>query len=122
MTPYGARVLEHFRWPRNHQPLAGATASADGSNPLCGDRLRMEILVRDDVVTDAAFTANACALCTAAASLLTERVRGLSVQAARSIPEDEVVAMLDTRVPEGRVACATLPLRTLRSALDPRPA
>ena len=117
MMPYGAIVLEHFRHPRNHQALPGATASAEGSNPLCGDRLRIEIRVQDDVVREAAFTANACALCTAAASLLTERVRGLSLVAAKSLAEDDAVALLETRVPEGRVACATLPLRTLHTAL-----
>lgn len=117
MTPYGATVLEHFRRPRNQQALPGATASAEGSNPLCGDRLRIEVRVEGDSLLEAAFTANACAICTAAASLLTERVRGLPVADVKAVGQDDVIAMLETRIPDARIACATLPLRTLQGAL-----
>jgi nitrogen fixation protein NifU and related proteins len=117
MTAYGSTVLEHYRRPRNHLPMPDATARADGSNPLCGDRIRMEIRVEDGVVRAAAFTANACAICTAAASLLTSRLGGQSVDAALALRDTEVVGWLDTNVPAARVQCATLPLRTLRAAL-----
>lgn len=119
MTPYGAVVLEHFRRPRNHLRLDAATASAEGTNPLCGDRLRIELRVAEGVVREAAFTANACALCTAAASLLTTRVTGRTVDDAGGITDGDVVGWLETEVPAARIACATLPLRTLRLALQP---
>lgn len=117
MTPYGSVVLEHFRRPRNHLPMPDATARADGSNPLCGDRVRIELRVEGDVVRSAAFTANACAICTAAASLLTSRLRDVPVDAALRFSDAEVVGWLEADVPPARVACATLPLRTLRTAL-----
>ena len=116
---YGSTVLEHYRRPRNHLPMPEATARADGSNPLCGDRVRIEVRIEEGVVRAAAFTANACAICTAAASLLTSRVGGISVDAALALGEAEVVGWLDADVPAARVSCATLPLRTLRSALGP---
>jgi len=117
MTPYGSVVLEHFRRPRNHQRLDDATASAEGTNPLCGDRLRIELRVEEGMVREAAFTANACAICTASASLLTTRVAGATLGDAGRISDADIVAWLETEVPPARLACATLPLRTLRLAL-----
>jgi nitrogen fixation protein NifU and related proteins len=86
-------------------------------NPLCGDRVRIELEVHDDRVRSAAFTANACAICTAAASLLTERLTSRSLADAAGVTEEDMLAALATDLPPARVACATLPLRALREAL-----
>jgi nitrogen fixation NifU-like protein len=116
--PYGATVLEHFRRPRNQRALEHPTTSREGFNPLCGDRVRIELEISDTLIRDAAFTANACAICTASASLLTERVRGQPADEARRLTDDEVLAALGTDVPAGRVQCAILPAQTLREALS----
>lgn len=115
--PYGATVLEHFRRPRNQRALERATAAREGHNPLCGDRVRIEVLIEDSVITAAAFTANACAICTASASLLTERVTGAAVADAGGIGDDEAIRALGAEVPAARRLCAVLPLRTLRELL-----
>lgn len=117
MSAYGATVLEHFRRPRNQRRLDAPTVAHEGYNPLCGDRVRVELAVDRDVISVAAFTANACAICTASASLLTERLTGLSVGDALGIAEDDAVAALGSDVPPGRRACATLPLTAMRQAL-----
>jgi nitrogen fixation NifU-like protein len=115
--PYGATVLEHFRRPRNQRTLEAPTVTREGYNPLCGDRVRIELAVDAGVIRAAAFTANACAICTASASLLTERVSGMSlVEAARQTDESSVAA-LGTSLPAGRLLCAVLPVRTLREAV-----
>jgi nitrogen fixation NifU-like protein len=124
-VPYGATVMEHFRRPRNHGRLPEADVAREGSNPLCGDRVRIELAVRDGRVADARFTANACAISVASASLLTERVRGLTLAAVGAIGDDEVVAALGSEIPQARRDCALLPLATMRTALvalsnDPR--
>jgi nitrogen fixation NifU-like protein len=116
--PYLALVVEHYRRPRNQRSLASPTHSYEGANPLCGDRLRMELQVRDGALVDAAFQASACAIATASASLLTERVRGAMVSEVTRLSDDEVVAALGAGVPAARRGCATLPLRVLRRALD----
>jgi len=115
--PYGATVLEHFRRPRNQRALEAPTATREGYNPLCGDRVRIELDVEGDTIRAAAFTANACAICTASASLLTERVSGLSLEQAAALTDAETVSALGTELPAGRLLCAILPLRTLREAL-----
>lgn len=115
--PYGATVLEHFRRPRNQRTLDEPTATREGLNPLCGDRVRIELLIEDAIIRDAAFTANACAICTASASLLTERVRGGSLREASTITDQDVLDALDAQLPPARLLCAILPVRTLREAI-----
>lgn len=118
MSVYGDLVLEHFRRPRNRHRLAVPDLSAEGANPLCGDRIRVEVrLDGDRRITEAAFTADACAFCVASASLLTEHVRGLASDVALGLDETAVLAWVG-EVPEARIACAVLPVTTLRRALS----
>jgi nitrogen fixation protein NifU and related proteins len=116
-APYGATIMEHFRRPRNHGPLPGADVVREGANPLCGDRIRIELALEGSQIREARFTANACAISVAAASLLTERVRGMSAAEVGEIADDEMVAALGGEIPAARRACAVLPLATMRTAL-----
>ena len=116
-APYGSTVLEHFRRPRNQRTLEKATASHEGFNKQCGDRVRIELEVEGSAIKSAAFTANACALCTASASLLTERVKGASTADAVAISDADALAALGEEVPAARRNCVTLPWETLRRAL-----
>jgi nitrogen fixation NifU-like protein len=114
-----AIVLEHFRHPRNRGRLDGADVSAEGANPLCGDRVRVELRAQQGTIADARFTADACALCVASASLLTERVRGMRLDAVPGVDERWLFASLEGEPPPARRKCATLPLDTLhRAAAD----
>ena len=118
MTTFRAVVLEHFRRPRNRRALERATAAADGANPLCGDRIRVQLLLEGGVVRDAAFTADACAICIASASVLTDHVRGMSRDDARAVDDAWIHRALDGAPPPARGKCASLPLDTLHRALD----
>lgn len=86
---------------------------------MCGDRIRMECEVSGARVLSAMFTGDACAIGTASASLLSDRVRGMSVREIMTLPDDSVVEALQGAVPPTRRRCATLPLETLRQALTP---
>ena len=116
--PYLAMVVEHYRRPHNRRALDAPTAVHEGTNLLCGDRVRMEVAVHDGVVVDVAFAASACAIATASASLLTDRVRGRAVDEALRTDEESVVTALGAGVPAARRGCATLPWRVLRQALE----
>lgn len=118
--PYQGAILEHFRRPRNYGPLPNATAEAEGSNPLCGDRVRIAIALdaSRQRVADARFTANACAICIAAASLLTECIRGIPLPDASALTEDTLLAQLGGDIPAARRRCALLPLEAMRRALS----
>jgi nitrogen fixation NifU-like protein len=118
-VPYGSTIAEHFRRPRNYGTLPNATASAEGVNPLCGDRVRVAVVIDSGAtIVDARFTANACAICVAAASLLTERLRDMSIDDAGRLSDDEALALVGSGVPAARRRCATLPVEALRRALD----
>ena len=114
--PYGSVIAEHFRRPRNQGPLPDATASAEAVNPLCGDRIRVAVLVDGGSIVEARFVANACAICIAAASLLTEHVRGMPPNDVARLGDESVLALVGA-VPAGRTRCATLPIEALRRAL-----
>ena len=70
-------ILDHNKNPRNKGEIEEYTHSANGHNPLCGDRISMQIVVENDIVTDASFLGSGCAISTASASILTETIKGL---------------------------------------------
>ncbi len=117
MTAFRSVVLEHFRRPRNRGPLDDATVSIEGANPLCGDRIRIQLRADDGTITDARFTADACAICIASASLLTEHVRGMRLSDACSVDISWLHASLEGEPPRSRRRCASLPLDTMRRAI-----
>ena len=117
-TAFSVTILEHFRRPRRRGALDAPGAAAEATNPLCGDRIRVEVAVRDGRLAAARFHAEACAVCVAAASLLLERVEGGTIPEARAVDDPALLALLDATLPPARLRCATLPLDALRRALD----
>jgi molybdenum cofactor cytidylyltransferase len=118
MTSYTDLVIEHFRRPRNKGRHPNPNASAEGANPLCGDRLRIECEVSGARVMTATFTGDACAICVASASLLTTRVGGMTVTEVMAVGDEAVIGAVG-EVPSSRRRCATLPAEVLRQALQP---
>ena len=127
-------IVDHNRRPRNFGRLAGANHSAEGNNPLCGDKLHVFIEMKDDVVNDIRFEGTGCAISTASASLMSEAVKGRSrAQVAglfrnmhRLLTERDAVAdpglgklaaLAGVREFPMRVKCASLCWHTLNAAL-----
>ncbi len=77
---YQELILDHGKTPRNFRELDGATHEAEGFNPLCGDRVHLFIKVKDGVAEDAAFQGSGCAISTASASMMTQAIKGRSVE------------------------------------------
>ena len=121
-APYLALVVEHYRRPRNQRSLDAPTHVHEGANPMCGDRLRMEAALRDGRLVEIGFQASACAIATASASLLSERLVGATLADVSALRDDDVVDALGAGVPAARRSCAVLPLRVLRQALGTPPA
>lgn len=117
MTAFRAAVLEHFRHPRNRGALPEASGEAEGANPLCGDRIRVQVLVRDGRVLEARFTADACAICIASASVVTDAARGVPLADTDAIDAAWVHAALDGEPPAGRRKCVGLALETFHRAV-----
>jgi len=124
MTPplYGGVILERFRHPRHFGDLPGADAAHEDVNPLCGDRLRIELrLGADRDVETVRFQGDACAIATASADLLAEMVEGRSVSDALRVERDALLAALGAPIRASRLGCVSLPLAVLRGALGAGP-
>ncbi len=116
-NPYGKVLVDHFRRPRNRGSLANPTISEEGVNRLCGDRVRIELRLDGARVAEAKFTANACALCVAAASVLTELATGAPLDEVDTLTLDDLLRSLGADVPEARRNCVRLPLTVLHAGV-----
>jgi len=116
---YRDYILEHYRRPHNFGVIDEPTASFEGSNPLCGDRITMQIGIRDGVVERVGFTGRGCAISQASASLLTDEIKGKPVDMAASITAGDVLELLGIEISPARMKCAMLSLETLQGALGP---
>lgn len=114
---YSRVILEHYRAPRNFGALPSPDAAHEDVNPLCGDRIRIELRLRDGVVEAVRFRGDACAISVASASLLTEMVQGRPVAEAASVGTAALLAALEAEIRPTRMACVRLPLEILRAAL-----
>lgn len=131
-------ILDHNRRPRNFRALAGGRA-AHGDNPLCGDRLTVYVRLEDGMVADVSFQGSGCAISKASASLMTEGVKGKTMDEVRALierfhrmltgPDNEpaehlgkLAAFAGVRQFPIRVKCATLAWHTLRAAIEARDA
>jgi nitrogen fixation NifU-like protein len=131
---YQQVILDHNRRPRNFRRLANANRTAEGFNPLCGDRIALELSVEDGVVRDAAFQGAGCAISNAAASMLTTSVIGkseaevsalfhrvhamLTGAAAGDAEVGKLAVFAGVREFPSRIKCATLAWHTLQAALS----
>jgi nitrogen fixation NifU-like protein len=133
---YQELILDHNRRPRNYGPLASANRVAKGHNPLCGDRLTLYVQLDGNRLTNVAFEGSGCAISKASASLMTDAVKGHTVEEAMTL-FGQIHAMLTTPIDQPvddeavgklavlagvrefpvRVKCASLAWHTLKSAL-----
>jgi nitrogen fixation protein NifU and related proteins len=115
---YRDYILEHYRRPHNFGVLEGATVSQEGSNPLCGDRLTLQLRLSDGVVAGVGFTGRGCAISQASASLLTDEIKGKPVATAAGMGAQDVLDLLGIEISPARMKCAMLSLETLQQALE----
>lgn len=115
---YRDEILEHYRHPHNFGVLESPTVSHEGANPLCGDRITIQLGVRDGKVIEIAFTGRGCAISQASASLLTDEVRGMTVEGAAGYRADDLLDLLGIEISPARLKCAMLSLDTLQAALS----
>ncbi len=132
---YQEVILDHNRNPRNCYIMDGASCTADGHNPLCGDIVKVYLRIENGIIEEISFQGQGCAICTASTSLMTESVQGKSVEEAQGlfeefhqmltgVAEEQGVALGKLQVFEGvreypvRVKCATLAWHTLHAAME----
>ncbi|MFQ5511590.1 MAG: Fe-S cluster assembly sulfur transfer protein SufU [Candidatus Krumholzibacteriia bacterium] len=82
---YQEMILDHYKRPRNCHRLDTANHHAEGYNPLCGDKVTVFVLVDDNVIVDISFEGSGCAICTASTSVMTESLKGKTVDEAGAL-------------------------------------
>jgi nitrogen fixation NifU-like protein len=110
-------ILDHYRNPRNAGTFEGPDATFEDNNPMCGDKIRMDVKLHDGVVSDIRFQGRGCAISQASASLLTEAVKGKSLAEIAKIGKEEVLENLGIAISAARLKCALLGLKVLKQAL-----
>lgn len=114
---YKEVILDHYQHPHNHGSLPDATHSFEDLNPLCGDRVRMELKIEDGVVREVRFTGKGCAISQAAASMLTDEIKGKSVEDIKHIDKQTVLDMVGIPLGPTRVKCALLPYKVMKASV-----
>ena len=131
---YQEVILDHNRRPRNFRAIEAATRTQEGFNPLCGDRLTLYVRLDGNIIRDVAFQGSGCAISKASASLMTEALKGKTVEEARALFDrfhDMVLSSPDTPLPDlgklavfggvrdypTRVKCASLAWHTMKAAM-----
>jgi nitrogen fixation NifU-like protein len=133
---YQEVILDHNKRPRNKGRVEGPTHQSDGYNPLCGDQIHLELKISDGVIEDVKFDGQGCAISTASASLMTQSVKGHTLEEARALfaemqelftrpdaelnqsADEELLALSGVRDYPVRIKCAALAWHALKEALE----
>lgn len=114
---YKENILDHYKHPHNFGTLDNATIKNREVNPLCGDELEITLLIKDKKVVDVKFSGKGCAISVAAGSMLTDEVKGKTIDEVKKFGKNEMLEMLGIKVGVVRMKCALLALKTLQKGL-----
>ncbi len=116
---YREVILDHYKHPHNAGTLEHPDSSHEEHNPLCGDHIRIDLQVDRGIITDVRFLGSGCAISQASASLLTDELKGKSLDEARAISRDDLLDLIGIPLDKNpvRIKCALLPLKTLKAGI-----
>ncbi len=115
---YREQIIDRYKNPQMRGSLDPHDYTYEDDNPLCGDRIRIDLRVNGEgKINEAAFSGEGCAISQAAADLLTERVVGMSLDEVKSYTKDELIEMLGIDLGPVRLKCALLSLKVLKAGV-----
>ncbi len=114
---YREYILDHYRNPRNRGVIESPDITYADSNPLCGDEIQIDLLVKDGLVDDVKFSGRGCAISQASVSMLTEMIEGKPIDEVKEITKEDVLELLGITLTPVRVKCALLGLKVLKSGV-----
>jgi len=118
---YKEEILEHYWDPHNHGVLEHPDATAEELNVLCGDTIRMDFAIANGKIMDVRFQGEGCAISKAAASMLTDVLKGKDLQQAQAITQKDIFNLLKIPISPARTKCALLGFEVMKKALCPPP-
>ncbi|MEK6892109.1 MAG: Fe-S cluster assembly sulfur transfer protein SufU [Nanoarchaeota archaeon] len=115
---YQEQILDHYKNPRNFGKIMNATIHHHEKNPLCGDELDVYFLIDDGRnIADVKIYGRGCAISQASASMLTEKVKGKSIDEIKKLKKDDILEMLGIPISAARLKCALLSFDTFKNAI-----
>ena len=114
---YKEHILELYKSPENYGELKNATHRHTETNASCGDEITMQLLVKDGRIADVKFYGSGCVMSTVSSSMLSSKVKGMSVENAKKLGREDIIKMLKINVNAGRIKCVVLPLYAVKNAL-----
>ncbi len=107
---YRQQILDHYKSPRNYGEMEEPTFSHVGENPSCGDTIQVDVRLEDDeeTIEYVSFTGDGCAISQASASMLSERLQGMTLSELHELDTDDITEMLGVTISPMRVKCAVL--------------
>lgn len=119
MNLYADIILDHWQNPQNSGTLSNYDLEAEEVNPLCGDEIRIQIKLshQRSAISDVRFSGNGCAISQAAASILTERIKGMDVKNVLILSDKDMINLLSITPGPARIKCTLLALFTVKKAL-----
>tara|TARA_Y100000310_G_scaffold345415_1_gene464728 strand:+ start:322 stop:705 length:384 start_codon:yes stop_codon:yes gene_type:complete len=114
---YRENVMDHYRCPRNKSSLAECTVKKQAFNPLCGDEITVYIQVEGTKLKEVTFTGEGCAISQAAISMLTEKIKGMSIEEVKKLDKEDILELLGIKISYQRTKCALLSLKVVHQGL-----
>jgi nitrogen fixation NifU-like protein len=110
-------LLDHYQNPRNFGHLENPDIVHEEGNPSCGDQIRIEIKLEDNKISDIKFTGKGCTISQASASILTEIVKGKTLEEVKNFSKDDMLNALGIPISPIRLKCALLALKVLKAGI-----
>lgn len=114
---YQDHVMDHYDDPYHRGPCATCTHAHEDDNPLCGDRVKLQLRIENDRIAEVWFEGEGCCISQASASMLAKRIEGATLQEANDFSANDMLALFRARLTPNRQKCCLLSWRVLKSAL-----
>lgn len=114
---YREKIMENFKNPLNYGKIKNPTNTFTGFNPSCGDKITIYLNIENKKIKNIGFESQACAVCTASASLITEKVKNQNIEKIKKMNLVEIEKIMGMKIIATRIKCALLPLESIKGAL-----
>tara|TARA_Y100000034_G_C6843293_1_gene381754 strand:+ start:921 stop:1283 length:363 start_codon:yes stop_codon:yes gene_type:complete len=118
MNIYTENILDLYKNPKNKGQLENPTHQNHRNNPLCGDEITIQLIIKNKKIEEVKFQGQGCAISQASASLLTDKIKNMSIEDVKNLNKDDILNLLNIPISPGRLKCAVLSLDTIKGALE----
>lgn len=115
---YQEHIIDLYKNPKNRGFLKNPTHEKQEFNPLCGDKVKIQIIEENGIIKEVKFDGIGCAIMTASASLITDYLKGKTVKEAKTMNSQDIEKLLQIKVSPLRIKCLTIPLKAIQGALE----